>query len=86
MEIGGGGEPDLQNKKKKHHFIFTGGVDFPLTPTLKISGPWVGAFDVSDLDDFSFHRRPYTWKLGGTGSSKLDKITSLYFYRGRRLS
>ena len=32
----------------------------PLNPTLKISGPWVRAFDVSEPDVFSLNTRPYT--------------------------
>ena len=39
---------------------FSKGVDCPKDSTLKITGPWVGAFDVSEPDDFSLHRRAYT--------------------------
>ena len=41
--------------------FFTGGVYCPKDSTLKIPGLWVGAFDVSEPDDFSLHRRPYVY-------------------------
>ena len=48
-----------QTRQDNITIFFTGGVDCPLRPTLKISGPWVGAIDVSEPHDFLLHRRPY---------------------------
>ena len=43
---------------------YKGGVDFPNYSSLKMSGPWVGTFDVSEPDVFSLHIRTYTYKWG----------------------
>ena len=56
--------------------------NFAIIVVPPLYGPLVGALDVSEPNDFSLHKH----ENGGTGSSKLDKITSPYFYRGRRLS
>ena len=55
-----GGDCIFHTRQDNITIILQGGVDCPLNPTPKISSPWVGAFDVSEPDDFSFHRRPYT--------------------------
>ena len=76
----GSSKPDKINR-----YIFSGGVDCPKDSSLKISGPWVGASMFPSPMTFRFIE-DHIHENWGTGSSKLDKITSIYFYRGRRLS
>ena len=56
-ENGGTGSSKLD---KITSLYFYRGVDCHLRPILKISGSWVGSFDVFEPDDFLLHVRTYT--------------------------
>ena len=49
------GEIGSSKLDKITSLIFTEGVDCPNNFSLKISGPWVGAFDIAGPDDFLLH-------------------------------
>ena len=57
-EKGGGGA--LRLDKITSLYFYRRGIDCPNDSTLKISGAWVRAFDVSEPDVFSLHIRRYT--------------------------